>query len=254
MLSLSYKNRIKYVVFCSLFFLGGCSTYMSAWDTRSCSERGGEVVNKCIMWHPGTTNCQRRDTVCVGGMSYDAYQKQKQQKSSGLSAAPPPKLSEEEKAAKKLEGWKKRLDLYATEKWLTNKAHKYPKLSWLSSRWCLKGSDSKIPANYYDVDQNGIGGLEIHYADIDVPIKHYTHVHITGNYFDLSDRSRRVKSIGFTGESDRRLEKISDKEFTLLYKLKGWQNQPGSGNWTKEQKIEFAASQGQKPEVFVKCE
>jgi len=261
MVTLNHNKTIKYLsLFSLLVLLGGCGTTTSVYDTSTCTERGGKLAYMCIGWN-SNGSCHTNQQVCSGGMTHDAYEKQQQRTSRDISPTPLPVLSEEEKAAQKLERWEKRLDLYATEKRPTRNAHKYPKLSWISSRWCLKGSGSKIPASYYNVEQTGIGGsLKIHYRDIDVKAKLYTHVEINGNYYDLWDGSGY--SWNLLDERGRRLEKISDEEFALVYIFKG-PRLPKDFGGNKEKMKKFAIREGQQvgpekhiknPQVFVKCD
>lgn len=272
MITLSFSDTIKHLSFFSLLLLlGGCAGVMSAHDTSSCSLRGGKVQFKCTVWERDGITCRLHENICVGAMTHDEYKEQQQQeldeykrqqglRGPGKPAPPPPKLSKGEN----LKLWTEELDSNATQKKLTRYSHKYPKLSWLSSRWCLKGSGSKTPAIYFNIGQTYEESLKIQFSDIDFPRKRfvstqfkYTHVKISGNYYNLWS-----KNMIFAGdrvvheEEGRRLKKISDKEFALVYIFKGLRV-------PKPPNEAFMAREGQKvgpeqhiknPKVYVKCE
>jgi hypothetical protein len=198
MKSLSYKETVKYLVFCAVFFLCNCSTSNSARDTSSGSQRGGLVSSNGI------------------------------------------------------------------ERKLTEQADKLSQLSWLSSKWCLKGNGSKNPANFYRVELKR-NLLRIRYigeenADKITISERLYHVEVNGNYFDLwgfpfyQERGHKVEA--------QRLEKYSDTELALIYKFKN-QRIPGSEYWGEHQRKIFAVAEARKirpekyiknPQVFVKCD
>ena len=262
MMKISCKSMIKRLsVYSILLLLAGCAGTRAAWDIYSCSQRGGEVVNKCTYWNPHDIyNCRGYENICVGGMTHEQFEEL-----NNPVYVPLPELSDEEKARKKMQYWDKRLDKYATKEELTRDADKYPKISWLSSRWCLKGSNSNKPVNFYNVTQTGIGSLNIDYNDIDVDFKQFTHVKITGNYYDLWDGSGYSQDL--RDEHGRRLVKYSDEEFSLVYKFKRaygekyyskisnrWSD-AGIEKYTKGRALEIGPEQHIKnPEVYVKCE
>lgn len=277
MMKLSCNSWIKLLrVYSLLLLLSGCAALGAAYDLSSCSERGGKIVYQCTSLDPyDPYNCKRSESVCMGSMTHAQFEK--------LNApevyVPPPDLSEDEKARKKAREdeqaredilrWQKRLNEMATRKLLTRNADKYPKLSWLSSKWCLKGSDSKIPVNYYKVRKTGIGSLSIDYHDIDVEFKSFTHVEIIGKYYDLWDGGGYSEDL--QDEQGRRLEKHSDREFSLVYRFKdrsfgyagdylGGGAIPGS--WSNEKVRKYAKGKAlelspeqyiKNPEVYVKC-
>ena len=264
------KDTAKLILFCSLLtLLASCSTYKSRTDISTCLERGGRVEHVCIRKSaPGDNYCTQREHLCIGAMTHDAYAKHKRHqqdlkyKSQKLEYTPPPVLGKEEQDAQRLKGWKRQLDKYATEMRLMKNADKFSKLAWLSSRWCLKNNTSKIPNNYYNVDQIN-GKLNISYGEIGRMVKAYTHFEINGNYFDLWDAS----GSGPRDENKpgRRLKKISNKEVALMYIFEG-NRLPGHYNsWTRDKKKmkNFMVTEASKigpedyiknPQVYVKCE
>ena len=82
--------------------------------------------------------------------------------------------------------WQKTLDRIASGEQLRQDAHYFPRLEWLSARWCRRGNAGE-PALFYNVRRTPTGFLNLIYGDRDGVGKRYNHVHIDGSYFDLWD-------------------------------------------------------------------
>lgn len=155
---------------------------------------------------------------------------------------------------------KKRLRRLTGKNSLTRNADKFPKFTWLAATWCLKGSDSKIPVNFYRVGQNGLKRLEITYVDYVDPYHalFFGHAEIIGNYFDLFLTT--WSHGGKRKEGGRRLEKISDEEFALVYRYDEYhklsRSRPDDGRkYLRAEALKIRPDKHFKnPEVYVKCE
>ena len=81
MISLDLNDRVKYLVIFSMFYLGGCAGSIAAYDTGTCTQRGGTVQDVCMNRDPNNlANCTRVERLCVGSMTHDEYDEKRKQK------------------------------------------------------------------------------------------------------------------------------------------------------------------------------
>ncbi len=153
--------------------------------------------------------------------------------------------------------WQQTLERIANADQLRQNAHYFPRLAWLSARWCSR-DDRNVPVLFYNVDRTPTGFLNLHYGDRQGSGKRYNHVHIEGSYFDLWDEydfSDYLK-----GEGGRRLEKRSDDEFALVYVFA---EKPRRDRYDRQVFLDFTARRAREvgaddhllaPRVFIKCD
>ena len=256
-------NRLIFCIF--VLLLGGCAAGMSAYDTSTCVQRGGKVQFKCTFYYSDGT-CQTYNNICVGAVTHEQYEKQQQQQQNQVdsltSIAPAAKKSVEEQARNKLETWKGILRRHGNKRTLMFTAHRFPELTWLSSRWCLKGGNSILLDIFYHVQKIYYHGkkklgISIRYWDPDVYGKRYTYVHVHGIYYDLWDGSTHITFL--RDEAGRRLEKRSNNEIALVYKFKGVApknktDDEAIATYAKLRASEVGpANHIKNPDVYIKC-